>query len=158
MAIQTVSSRWTFLSKIILPFLWSILFGGFTLVVWLSPLQDIQAPLSPLSAKLILSSFFISMLGLFYLFFMRNLWVGLDDEHIYASNYFKSVKYSYGSLEHFEESNLFLFSRITLHFKEKGQFGKSISFIRSHYWKYYLEKHPDLLQFLLQLNEAKAKK
>jgi hypothetical protein len=35
---------------------------------------------------------------------------------------------------------------VTLHFHQPGKFGKSVSFIRSHYWKYFLEKYPQVLE------------
>jgi hypothetical protein len=52
---------------------------------------------------------------------------------------------------------MLLFTKVTLHFHQPGKFGKSVSFIRSHYWKYFLAKHPEVLDIIsgntnLQLN------
>jgi len=147
--IQVVSSRWTFFLKLAFPFLWAIFMGGVTIIILLSTLQQVQKPFDPLTAKLLVGSFYLSTLGIFYLLFLRIKWVGMTPTHLYVSNFFRSYKYTYDSVERFEETNILLYKRITIHFHDKTKFGKTIFFIRSHYFRYFLEKHPAVLATLL---------
>ena len=148
MKVQTVSSRWTFLLKLAFPLLWLIVMGGITVLVLISPLDSIKEPFSPMAAKSLVGSFFFLILALFYFLFGSAKWVGMTDTHLYVSNFFKSFKYTYESIASFEETNMLLFTKVTLHFHQPGKFGKSVSFIRSHYWKYFLEKYPQVLEVI----------
>lgn len=148
MKIQIVSSRWTFLLKLALPLLWTIIMGGVTVLVLISPLESLKGPFSPMAAKSLIASFYLLVLILFFFLFGKCKWVGITDTHVFISNYFKNFKYTHDSISSFEESNMLLFTKVTLHFHQPGKFGKSVSFIRSHYWKYFLEKHPQVLETL----------
>mgnify|MGYP001054882725 CR=1 FL=1 len=145
MKIQTVSSRWTFILKLAFPLVWAILMGGITLVICLSPLETLRDPFDPFTAKGLIISFYLTILILFYWLFMRSKWVALSETNLYVSNFTKSYKYTYDSLSGFEEVNMFIFTKVVLHFHQPTKFGKSVSFIRSYYWKHYLEKHPEVL-------------
>jgi hypothetical protein len=157
MKVQTVSSRWTFLLKLALPLLWLIIMGGVTVMVLISPLDGLKEPFSPMAAKSLVASFYLMVLILFFFMFGNCKWVGLTDKHVYVSNFFKSFKYTHESIASFEETNMLLFTKVTLHFHQPGKFGKSVSFIRSHYWKYFLAKYPEVLDTIsgnanMQLN------
>jgi len=146
MKIQTVSSRWTFLLKVAFPLLWLIIMGGISALVLISPLESLKEPFSPMAAKSLVLSFYALILVVFYLMFGTCKWVGMTDSHTYVSNFFKNYKYTHDSISSFEEANMLLFTKVTLHFHQSGKFGKSVSFIKSHYWKYFLEKHPNVLE------------
>jgi hypothetical protein len=122
--------------------------GGITVLVLISPLDSIKEPFSPMAAKSLVGSFFFLILALFYFLFGSAKWVGMTDTHLYVSNFFKNFKYTYESIASFEETNMLLFTKVTLHFHQPGKFGKSVSFIRSHYWKYFLEKYPQVLELI----------
>jgi len=159
MKVQTVSSRWTFLLKLAFPLLWLIVMGGISVLVFISPLENLKDPFSPMAAKSLVASFYFLMLALFYFLFGSCKWVGMTDTHLYVSNFFKNFKYTYDSISSFEENNMLLFTKVTLHFHQPGQFGKSVSFIRSHYWKYFLEKHPEVMEAMKEerLEEERGK-
>jgi hypothetical protein len=142
MKIQSVSSRWTFLLKLAFPLLWLIFMGGVSLIIILSPLENIQEPFSPLIAKTIVLSFYFSVLVMLYSLFANSKWVGVSESHIYISNYFKSMKYTFESIEKYEEVNMIIFTKVILHFHQPGVFGQKVYFIKSHYWKYFLKKYP----------------
>jgi hypothetical protein len=143
--IQPVSSRWTFFLKLAFPLLWIIIMGGVTVLMLISPLENIKEPFSPSTAKAMMIGFYLTVIGLLYLLFMRTHWVGLDTKNIYVSNFFKSYKYTYNSIAKFEEKNMLLYTIVVIHFHQKTKFGKSIYFIRNHYWNYFLEKHPEVI-------------
>jgi hypothetical protein len=145
MKIQTVSSRWTFILKLAFPLFWLIFMGGITLLVCFSPLDNLREPFDPITAKGLVLSFYLTVLLVFYWLFMRAKWVALSETNLYVSNFFRSYKYTYDSLSGFEETNMFIFTRVVLHFHQPTKFGKSIFFVRSYYWKHYLEKHPEVL-------------
>lgn len=149
--LQVVSSRWTFFLKLALPVFWTCFFGTATIaILFFISLDGIAEPFTPLSARLLVASFFVATMGLFYLLFMRNKWVGLTPSHIYVSNFMKSRKYTYNSLAKIEESKaFFFFKRVTLHFHEPTLFGKTIFFMSNYYWHYFLNKHPEVLQQIL---------
>ena len=111
----------------------------------ISPLESIRDPFSPSTAKAMMIGFYLTVIGLSYLLFMRTVWVGLDTKNIYVSNFFKSYKYTYNSVAKFEEKNMLLYTIVVIHFHQKTKFGKSIFFIRNHYWNYFLEKHPEVI-------------
>jgi hypothetical protein len=157
MKVQTVSSRWTFLLKLAFPLLWIIIMGGITLLVIVSPLESLKEPFSPMAAKSLVASFFLLVFAVLYFLFGSCKWVGITDTHLYVSNFFQNFKYTHDSIASIEETNLFLFTKVTLYFHQPGKFGKSVSFIRSHYWKYFLAKHPEVLDIIsgntnLQIN------
>jgi hypothetical protein len=157
MKVQTVSSRWTFLLKLAFPLLWIIIMGGITLLVIVSPLESLKEPFSPMAAKSLVASFFLLVLVVLYFLFGNCKWVGMTDTHLYVSNFFQNLKYTHDSIASIEEANVLLFTKVTLHFHQPGKFGKSVSFIRSHYWKYFLAKYPQVLDTIsgkanLQLN------
>ncbi len=145
MKIQTVSSRWTFLFKMALPLLWLIIMGGLSILIAFSPLDSLKGPVSPMTAKLLVISLFFSILAMLYIFYGRAKWVGMTDSYLYVSNFFKSYKYTYDSVERFEEVYMVFFTKVVIHFHQPTKFGKSIYFVKSLYWKYFLEKHPMVL-------------
>lgn len=146
---QVVSTRWTLFLKLILPTLWTCFFGGMALAMLFVELQ-VNEPFSPLTARLMMFSFAVSTVGLLYLLFMRVKWVAMDAEHFYISNFFKSYKYTYDSVAAIEETKILWWRRITIHFHQPSAFGKSVFFIASYYWTYFLEKNPAVLAQLVE--------
>lgn len=136
--------------------------GGLSVIICLSPLDELREPFDPLTAKGLIVSFFLTVLLIFYWLFMRAKWVGMTTSHLYVSNFLKSYKYTYDSISGFEEVNMLLFTRVVLHFHQPTKFGKSVFFIRSYYWKYFLEKHPEVLAEIFeasalgQINETEG--
>jgi hypothetical protein len=142
---QVVSSRWTLLLKMLLPMFWICFFGAMSIAVLVMDIE-VKDPFTPFSARLMVISFTISTIGLFYLLFMRTKWVALDETHIYVSNFFQVYRYTYDSISAIEETRVLWWRRITIEFHAPTAYGKSIFFISSHYWAYFLEKNPDVMQ------------
>lgn len=147
---HVVSSRWTLFLKYLLPTFWGCFIGGSAFVMLFMSLDTIQEPFSPTSARLLVWSFFISTMGILYLLFIRIKWVAVDTEAIYVSNFFKSFKYTYDSIQRIEESKVLFSKRVIIHFHEETQFGKSVYFLSSYYWHYFLKKHPKVLEQILE--------
>lgn len=147
-AMQVVSSPWTLTLKLLLPMCWFTFFGGLTIVLFFSDLEEIRAPLTPMAARLIMASFVVSTAGLYYLLFSKIKWVAMDEQHLYVSNFVKSLQYTYDSIAKVEETKVFLWQKVTLHFHQPTQFGPAIVFISSYYWHYFLKQHPEILKQL----------
>jgi hypothetical protein len=146
---QVVSSPWTLALKLLLPTFWFCFFGGLSIILLFYPLEELQDPFTPMTARLMTISFVLSTAGIYYLVFFPIKWVGMDTEYIYVSNFMKSYQYTYSSIVRVEESRMLLWNKVTIHFHEPTQFGKTIVFFGSYYWYYFLKKHPEVLQQLL---------
>jgi len=155
---QVVSSRWTLLLKLLLPTFWACFFGGITIVMFFSSLDNIQEPFTPWTARIMVSSFTVGTLGLMYLFFTRIKWVAVADDCFYVSNFMDSRQYTYDSIARIEESKGLLFRRVTIHLHQKGRFGKSFFFFANYYWHYFLKKHPDILAQIVGTMQEKVAK
>lgn len=146
---QVVSSKWTLSLKLLLPTFWFSFFVGSLLMLLFTDLTNIGEPFTPLTARLTMLSFVLSSAGIYYLFFLPIKWVAMDEEFIYVSNFFKSAKYTYDSIDKFEESRFLFWNKVSIQFHNKGIFGQKIIFFRSYYWLYFLKKHPAVLQKLI---------
>ncbi|MDC0230573.1 hypothetical protein OAK19_01270 [Aureispira] len=147
---QVVSSKWTLSLKLLLPaFLLS--FGAAGLIIFFTlPLDGIGEPFSPLTAKFLFFSFYVSATGLYYIIFGSIKWAALDTEKLYISNFLKSFQYTYDSIAKVEEKKILVWNKVTVHFHEPGEFGSNVVFFSSYFWHYYLKKHPNILKQLLQ--------
>lgn len=146
---QVVSSRWSLSLKLLMPSFWFCFFGGATIALFCMPLDNIQEPFTPMSARLIMLSFVVSSAAVYYMVFFSIKWVALDTEKIYVSNFFKSFQYSYESVKSVEETKFLIWSKVRIKFHESGAFGDNIVFFSSYFWNYYLKKNPVLIQQLL---------
>lgn len=149
---QAVSARTTLFLKWFLPVFWVCFMGSVTLLsLFFFSFEGIKPPFTPTSAKILIASFFLTSLGLMYLLWMRAKWVAVDENHIYVSNFFRSYRYTYSSIERIQEARvLFIFRRVTLHFHQPGAFGKSVFFWANYYWHHFLRNHPQVLEQILQ--------
>ncbi len=146
---QVVSSKWTLPLKLLIPAFAGCFFIGVTILLFILPLDDIQDPFTPLTARLTMLSFLLSITGIYYLFFYRLKWVAMDQEHLFVSNFFKSYQYTYDSIASIEETKVLFWNRITVHFYQEGHWGKTIVFFGSYYWYYFLKKNPEILRQIL---------
>lgn len=154
---QVVSSPWTLTLKLLLPMFWFTFFGGLTIVLLFSDLEVLKEPLTPFTARAIMVSFLISTAGLYYLLFSKIKWVAMDEQYLYVSNFAKSLQYTYDSIAKVEETKVFLWQKVTIHFYQPTQFGTAIVFIGSYYWHYYLKQHPEILKQLADATAANEK-
>ncbi|MEM9819859.1 MAG: hypothetical protein AAF985_02255 [Bacteroidota bacterium] len=139
-----VSSSATLFLKIVIPTVWTVFFGIFTLAMWFSKNQPVGS-LSPTQFNILLTLFFFTGFGLLYWALMRLKRVEMDENYIYVTNYFKTYRYSWGSLEKIEESDYLFFRSVHLFLKKAGNFGKKITFVASRKrFNEFLIDHPEI--------------
>lgn len=154
---QVVSSRWTLSLKLLLPTFWFCFFGGSSIILFFMPLDGIQEPFTPMSARLIMLSFVLSTAAIYYMVFKPIKWVALDTEKMYVSNFFKSYQYTYDSIKSVDESKFLVWNKVRVNFHQPGEFGGHIVFFSSYFWHYYLKKHPEVIkQLLASANQQSA--
>lgn len=125
---QRISSNITLFLRIFVPTFWIVFFGIFTLAVLLSNVK--QFPLFSFAYfKIGVALFFLIGLMLLYFTFMKLKRVELDNQFVYASNYFKTYRYPYHNVEKITERDLGLFYLVKIYLKEPGKFGSRITFI-----------------------------
>lgn len=145
---QNISSNLTLFLKIFLPTFWMVFFGLFTIG---SFVKDIYVGgLSPSIFRLACLLFFLLGLSLLYFTFMQLKRVDMDNEYMYVSNYFKTVRYPYSAVEKIVERDFLLFHNVYVYFKQSGFFGQKIVFLsRDKKLTRFLSSHPDAAQQLL---------
>jgi hypothetical protein len=105
------------------------------------------AGLSPTSFNIGLTVFFALGVALLYWALMRLKRVEMDAEYVYVTNYFKTYRYSWDSLEKIEESDYLFFRSVHLFLKTAGNFGKKITFVASRKrFNEFLIDHPEISQ------------
>ena len=141
MKIIVVSSRATLFLRLLLPSLWVSANLAFLFFPWYQglPWSLLMLPLLSL----------IGFLGLWFLAFRNLRWLGLNTESLYVSNYFKSVKYTFNSVQSIAEEQWGPFRRIRLRLHQPGSLGQELVFFASYNWYYFLQNHPDILRKLL---------
>lgn len=118
-----ISSNATILLKFIVP---SIFYLAFTFAI--AGLITEGKYAGALSA-----SFVLVIFGLFiYMAFVRLKHVSIDDEYVFISNYFKTIKISFSELESVSDLSFGgNYQPIFIHFKKRTDFGYSIIFINT---------------------------
>ncbi|MEM8906416.1 MAG: hypothetical protein AAGD05_01115 [Bacteroidota bacterium] len=150
-----VSSSATLFLKIVVPTVWIVFFGIFTLAMWFSRNEPIGT-LSPLTFNIGLTCFFLFGVALLYWALIRLKRVEMDQDFVYVTNYFKTYRYSWDSLEKIEESDYLFFRSVHLFLKQRGQFGKKVTFVASRKrFNEFLADHPDVVRpFVDEQTEA----
>lgn len=144
-----ISSNLTLLLKIFIPTLWISFFGVFTIAFLFSNVKQLDAFLY---YKFGLLAFFLAFTALLYFTVMKLKRVELSQEHIFVSNYLKTYRYSYDSVEKMAERDMGLFTLVKIHLKSPGKFGRKMSFLLDEAMlKDFLEKNPEMGPKLNQL-------
>lgn len=146
---QVVSSKWTLTLKLLLPAFLSCFLIGAIVMLFATNLEGIGEPFTPLSARLMVTSFALSFGAIYYLFFGAIKWVAIDPTHLYVSNFKNSYQYTFDSIAKVEETKVLFFNKVTIHLNKPGKFGQKVVFFASYYWHYYLKKNPHILEQLL---------
>ncbi len=138
---QRISSNWTLFLKIFLPNFWVVFFGLFTLAIWLT---DIRAGgFSGAGFRIGATLFFLAGCAVLYLTLWQLKRIELDEQYLYASNYFKTYRYSHHDIEKISERNLGIFRLVNVFLKSPGHFGSKITFLLDEAMlEDFLEKHP----------------
>ncbi len=142
--IVNVSSNWTLFLKWLLPTFWAACFGTFAVVVVFAFPFDNTGPFRPWMVKLLTVSLYLSSLFVLYLSLMRIKRVDFEDAHFYVSDYFRTYRYTYDSVEKIVLGRGLFFRYATVHFLEPSSFGKKITFLASHRLEEFLTAFPEV--------------
>ena len=148
-----ISSNLTVFLKLFLPTLWVSFFGVFTIAFLLS---NVEQWATFFYWKIGLVLFFLLFTALFYFTVVQLKRVELDENFVYASNYFKTYRYPYHNVERMTERDLGLFTLVKIQLKTPGKFGKKIPFLLDEAMlKDFLEQKPEMAEVLAGLREKK---
>lgn len=146
---QRVSTNFTLFLKIFVPVFWLVFFGAFTIVLWVVDRVETGAiPLGQL--RLFMTFFFLIGATIFYFTLLKLHRVEMDEAFVYVTNYIKTARYPYHNIEKIDEKDFIVLSTVTVHLKEKGIFGKTVTFIPSQYrFQGFLNKHPEVVKAMI---------
>jgi len=127
---QRVSTSATLLLKFFIPTFWTVFVGFITLGSFLVEFDFMgRVPANYIQFSFL--SIYVLVLFIMYRTVLRLKRIEMDQDFVYATNYFKNFRYSYDSIESVSEQDYLLFKTLSFHLKEAGTFGKKISCIQS---------------------------
>ncbi len=129
---------------------WIVFFGAFTIAVLSSGIGK-----SPLfgnwTFKLGVLLFFLIGVTLQYFTIFQLKRVELDQDYVYVTNYFKSYRYNFESVEKITQQDFGIFKIGRIHLKSAGSFGSKITFMQSRQkFEDFVQSHPALAEKLVQ--------
>lgn len=143
---QRLSTNLTLFFKFFIPVFWLVFFGIFILAAFTFG-QDIAAVFKQTSFRIGALVFYLSGAALFYFLLFPLKRIEADGQYIYVTNYFKSYRYSWNSVEQVKESNFLVFTVGQIVLKEAGAFGKQLPFIASNrYYEKFWQAYPSLTE------------
>lgn len=123
-----ISSSLTLGLSIFIPVFWFVFFGCFTLFIFFVENDDLPFSNPSLFRLVFLFSFLV--FGFFIYHGLTKLKrVEIDEDFIYITNYFKTIKYPISMIDQIKEVSVFGFLRIKLILNSTTLFGKKIRFI-----------------------------
>ena len=144
-----VSSNATMFLRIFIPTAWITFFGMFTIAILISSGERLPMG-GGWDVKLGILFFFLLFLAGIYFTLMKLYRVEFGKDGVYVSNYLKTYRYKYIDLENIIEKNFGLFKTGTLVLKQKGKFGKKITFLISKiHYEDYIRENPSTFEHLL---------
>lgn len=140
-----ISSSLTLFFKVFIPTVWAVFFGSFMILIFL-----MGADLSPVFAGYVPKLIYVILFAVFFLLLrftiMRLKRIELTEEAFYVTNYFKTFRYTYDSLDKVSEMDFILMKILVFRFKTTSTFGKKVFCIkRSSVWKEFNSKFPEKL-------------
>jgi hypothetical protein len=143
---QRISSNLTLFFKFFVPIFWIVFFGAVTVAALLYDFEyvgDIPAR----NFRFGILAFYLSGGALLTFTLMRLKRVEADEEYFYVTNYFKTARYPFHSIEKVVESRLAIFTIVSLRFAAPGIFGKQATFLASRQrLRDFWEAQPELRQ------------
>jgi len=151
-----VSSNVTLLLVLFIPIFWTVFFGMMTLAMLLTDEYSLPFPTFPY-IRFIILSIFLLFFFIMYNTIMRLKRIELSATSLYASNYFKTYRYTFQDIKSIKTIHFGLFDLVRVELKSKGKFGKRINFILNKaQLEYYLETNPES-EFTLARDAQKDK-
>ena len=139
-----ISSDLTLFYKIFLPTFLLVFFGAFTIAAWVVD-ESILLGMPISWVRILMVSIWLLMALVLYLSVWRLKRVEVDEEYVYATNYFRTYRYPYFNIKKIELRKYFLFYRARLYFVRPTKFGNVIAFLPSRkMFDAALETHPQL--------------
>ena len=145
---QRISSNLTLFFRIFVPTFWTVFYGLFTFVMLFSQdstLNVFQSDWLKYSNLL----FYLSTLLIMYLTIFRLKRVEMSRDGVFVTNYFKTVKYTYDSIDSLGYKDYCFFKVGFIRLKDKGIFGSTILFLlKKKYLEDYIQANPDLFGYM----------
>lgn len=126
-----LSTNFTLILKLLIPLVYVVFFGSLMLGSWIVDINDAPLVGSKLFRYVFTVVFFFFVLLIYFTIFQLKR-VDADSEYVYINNYKKTLRYTWDSIEKVKILNFGLFKIVKIIFKEKGSFGKKISFMPSN--------------------------
>jgi hypothetical protein len=140
-----ISSSWTLFLKLVVPILWTTVFGLFAIASLVT--SNINIGDLPITSFRIGNIFFF-LLGLWVIYktVYKLKRVDMDGEYAYITNYLKNIRYPIQDIEKLEiGARLLFFYNSTIILKGEGSFGSRIPFVLSkRKLNRFLAAHPQL--------------
>jgi hypothetical protein len=147
---QRISSNATLFFKFVVPVFWLVFFGAFLLAIFLQG-AIVASLFANTGFRIGAVLFYLSGIVLFYFTLFPLKRVEADIEWLYVTNYFKTYRYSWDSIESVTDSNFLLFTAASITLKAKGEFGQKLPFLASNkLYQQFWEEHPDLQEMVFQ--------
>ncbi|MCF8237536.1 MAG: hypothetical protein K9I85_05230 [Saprospiraceae bacterium] len=125
-----LSSSATLILRLFIPTIWTVFFGSFTIVGWMTS-EDFVGPFHSTIYRAVTTLFLVVGLILIRISFWRLHRIDADPGHLFVSNYFKTYKYPLAAMEQItiRHYGLFYLGRVELVLK--GKLGRRIWFVPS---------------------------
>jgi hypothetical protein len=143
MQLRTISSKLTFWTKIVLPLLWSSIFGLVTLGFWLGLMRGKNNELPPEAMKYIFSAVWIVGTTVFLWLCSGLKRVRIDDKYLYVSNYLREIQIAFADIKEITENRWLNIHPVTIHLKNNSEFGNKIKFMPTSRFTFWVwSSHP----------------
>lgn len=141
---QRLSTSATLLLKFFLPTFWFAFFGLLTLTVFFAK-GDYYGRVSATSLQIGCTLIFILGGLLLWWSVMRLKRIEGDEEFLYVTNYFKTFRYPFDSIESMKTKDYKFFKTLSVQLKEPGTFGKKINCVISEkLFTDFMHEHPTI--------------
>lgn len=140
-----ISSNSTLFFKLFIPSFWVMFFGMFLITLFTSD-PDIVPLFHVPAFRWGYTAFYVVFVLFIYFTIFQLKRVELDQQYLYASNYFKTYRYQIQDIKSMSITDLFFIRIGRVELSNKGRFGKKIRFIlKRKYLIDFLAKHPENL-------------
>jgi len=145
---RRISSSASLFLKIFLPTFWLAFFGVFTFAVLISGTSN-----APLFGSWVFKAgvlgFFVTGALILYFTLMQLKRVEFDHQHLYVTNYFKTVRYPLDDIDFIGETNLIVVHLGHIYLKAPGIFGRRMTFLQSRQkFEDFIKADPGMASYL----------
>lgn len=142
--IERISSNWTLFLKVFVPTFWFVFYGAIVIALFVMPSGQIN--IFP-GMKIAILIFYISGSVVVYYTLLNLKRVEFDEDFLYITNYFKTVRVPWHNIKSMKEKNIAVTKVGTFHFESPITFGRQIHFVESRSLiRQFKEAHPELLK------------